>query len=112
VRIATILSIVLLFVLVFCATEVMSQEKSYVTVTGTERTTDTMIVGVVRDGKAYSLTCNLSMPDCIALKNGRYQVVELPKNNGFYECQDVDVYAESASPKTDPRLGEYCLEAK
>ncbi len=40
-------------------------------------------------------------------------MVELPKNFGMYECQDVEVYPESAvTEDKDQKLGEYCLVEK
>ena len=90
-----------------------AQEKSYITVKGKDLTSGVVIVDVVRNGKAYRLLCNENMPSCSALKNGRYQMVELPKNFGMYECKDVEIYPEFAvNPEKDKKLGEFCLEEK
>jgi hypothetical protein len=72
-----------------------------------------VILDILKAGKAYQLQCNQSMADCTSLKNGKYQMVELPKNFGMYECQDVEVYPESAvTLDKDQKLGEYCLVEK
>lgn len=53
------------------------------------------------------------MRGCAALKNGRYQMVELPANFGMYDCKDVEIYPEFAvAPLRDKKLGEFCLEEK
>jgi hypothetical protein len=79
-----------------------------------EATTTTGVVIVTADmaGKSVQLQCTASMPDCAALKNGKYVIVLLPKNHGMYDCQNVDVYAPDANPATDQRIGEYCLTQK
>lgn len=58
------------------------------------------------------------------LKNGKYQMMELPKNFGMYECRDLEVYAESLAPSDgvkpdrsnkpnkDDRIGDDCLIEK
>ena len=72
-----------------------------------------MILDIVRDGKAYRLTCNQEMPGCANLKTRKYQMVELPENFRMYECKDVEIYSEFAfNPQTDKKLGEFCLEEK
>ena len=105
--------ILLALFLFFGGVGVSAQEKSYITVKGRDLNNGVVIVDVVRDGKAYRLMCNENMPGCSALKNGRYQMVELPKNFGMYECKDVEIYPEFAlNPEKDKKLGEFCLEEK
>jgi len=99
--------------LLFGSVEVSAQEKSLITVRGSELNNGVVILEVLKAGKAYKLQCNQGVPSCAALKNGRYQLVELPKNFGIYECKDVEVYPESAvTPDQDKKLGEYCLLEK
>jgi hypothetical protein len=43
------------------------------------------------------------------VKPGEYQMVRLPKNHGMYDCQNVDLYLQTADTETDDKLGEYCL---
>lgn len=107
----TSLFFILLVVLSACALKVMSQEKSFITVQGNTLSNGLLVLNVVKDGKGYKLTCNQDMASCTALKNGRYQLVQLPKNFGTYECQDVQIYSEStADTDKEGKLGEYCLE--
>ncbi len=112
-------AIAILFLLaLFCvlgAGQISAQEKSYITVTGSELNNGVVILDVLKGGKAYALQCNQAASSCTALKNGRYQMVELPQNFGMYECKyrDVEVYAESATTSDkDVKLGEYCLLEK
>jgi len=99
--------------LLFGTVDAWAQEKSYITVKGSEQNNGVVMMDVLRESKAYRLTCNQGMPGCATLKNGRYQMVELPKNFGMYECKDVELYAESAfNPSKDRRIGEFCLEEK
>lgn len=105
--------ILLALFLLFCGVAASAQERSYMTVKGKDLNNGVVIVEVVRDGKAYRLMCNENMPGCSALKNGRYQMVELPKNFGMYECKDVEIYPEFAvNPEEGQKLGEFCLEEK
>jgi len=92
---------------------VAAQEKSTVTVQGNQLNNGVVIMDVVLNGKAYRLSCNQAMPQCTKLKGGEYQMVQLPKNYGMYECQDVDIYAETAANQDENnKLGDYCLDAK
>jgi len=113
VRKIILLFILLALFLVFGAVGAGSQDKSYTTVKRNDLNNGAVVVDVLRDGKAYRLTCNQGMPGCSNLKNGKYQIVELPKNLGMYECKDVEIYAEFAmNPEKDKKLGEFCLEEK
>lgn len=108
---AAILSLVA-FSLLFCAANVLGQEKSAITVKGSELTNGVVIVDVSKDGKGYDLQCNESSGRCIALKSGKYLMVEMPKNTGMYECRDVQIYAEGTDPAPGKQIGEYCLVDK
>ena len=110
----TIPFLLLALFLLFGSVEVLAQEKSFITVRGNELNNGVVILDVLKAGKAYELQCNRGVPSCVALKNGRYQLVELPKNFGMYECKDVEVYPESAvTPHDkDTKLGEYCMLEK
>lgn len=105
--------ILLALFLFFGGVGASAQEKSYITVKGKDLINGVVIVEVVRDGKGYRLMCNEGMAGCSALKNGRYQMVELPKNFGMYECKDVEIYPEFAvNPEKNQKRGEFCLEEK
>ncbi|MGA8837155.1 MAG: hypothetical protein WCF74_13425 [Candidatus Sulfotelmatobacter sp.] len=95
----------------FGSVEGVAQEKSYITVEGNKLNNGVIVVDILKAGKAYALQCNQGEPGCAALNNGKYQMVELPKHFGIYECKDVEIYPEEAvSP--EKKLGEYCLTEK
>jgi hypothetical protein len=83
-----------------------------------------VILDVQVVGKDYLLQCNQGAPGCAVLRNGRYQMVELPKDFGMYECRNVEIYAETVVPSDaiksdkpdkankDDIMGEYCLVEK
>jgi hypothetical protein len=103
---------------VLCTRQVCAQEKSNITVRGSELNSGVVIMGVLKASTAYQLQCNEGASGCTNLKNGNYIMVELPKNFGMYECRDVEVYPQSAAtsdtalPDKDKKLGEYCLVEK
>jgi hypothetical protein len=100
------------FFLLFSAAKVFSQEKSPITVKGSELNNGVVIVDVVKDGKGYDLQCNEGSGRCISLKSGKYLMVEMPKNTGMYECRDVQIYADGGEPAAGKQIGEYCLVDK
>ena len=103
---------ILLVLLFFFGLETSAQEKSYITVRASQLNNGVVIVEIMKAGKVYELQCNSGMPDCTALKNGKYSMVELPENFGFYLCRNLEIYAENADLLKDQRLGEYCLIEK
>lgn len=115
---AMVLLTLLTLFCVLCARQVSAQEKSNVTVKGSELNNGVMIMDVVKASKAYQLQCNQGASGCTNLKNGNYLMVELPTNFGMYECRDVEVYPQSAAtsdtalPDKNKKLGEYCLVEK
>jgi hypothetical protein len=112
-RILLLIFILLFLLLLFGAVETLAQEKSYILVRGSDLNSGVVMVDIVNTGKAYQLQCNLGAPGCAVLKNGKYQMVELPNNFGIYECKDVEVYPEDAiNSDKDKKLGEYCLIEK
>ena len=69
-----------------------------------------VVVVMGQQGKtAVQLQCNEGLTSCAALDAGAYLMVELPKNRGIYECDNVRVYAKTANPANDAPVGEYCL---
>jgi hypothetical protein len=117
-RKGVVLFLLLTLSLLFGLVEVSAQEKSFITVKANELNNGVVILDILKARKAYQLQCNQSMAGCTSLKNGKYQMVELPKNFGMYECRDVEVYPQSATtadaavPDKDKKLGEYCLVEK
>lgn len=103
---------------VLCTRQAWAQEKSKITVKGSELNSGVVIVDILKASKAYHLQCNEGASGCTNLKNGDYIMVELPQNFGMYECRDVEVYPQSAAtsdtalPDKDKKLGEYCLVEK
>ena len=103
---------------VLCTRQVSAQEKSNITVRGSELNNGVVIMDVLKASKAYQLQCNQGAAGCTNLKNDNYLMVGLPKNFGMYECRDVEVYPQSAAtsdtalPDKDKKLGEYCLVEK
>jgi hypothetical protein len=104
-------ALILLAVLV--AVVVLAQQQSSPIVVK-EATIATGVVIVTADfgGKSVELQCTQSMPACVSLKNGKYTMVQLPKNHGMYDCQNVDVFQDGADLATAQRIGEYCLNQK
>jgi hypothetical protein len=103
----------LVFFLLFGMGKALAQEKTAITVKGTELNNGVVIVDLVKAGKGYELQCNQGAPSCTPLKGGKYLMVELPSNAGMYDCKDVEVYPDPAtSPDADKKIGEYCLSAK
>ena len=88
------------------------QEKSSITVTSSEVNNGVVILHVLKGDKTYQLQCNADVPGCTTHKNGSYQIVELPKGFGMYDCRDVEIYPDASSPDKDKKIGEYCMEEK
>jgi hypothetical protein len=108
-----VLCTLLVLFLSFGSAEGLAQEKSYITVEGSNLNNGVVVVDILKAGKTYVLQCNQGAPGCEALKHGKYQMVELPQNFGMYECQvkDVEVYIEEDNSRQN-KLGEYCLIEK
>lgn len=86
---------------------------SAITVKASAKSSGVVTLLITKDAKSFQLSCNETMPSCVDLKKGNYRMLELPKNHGMYDCQDVRVFAESAtSTDDDSKLGEYCLAAQ
>jgi hypothetical protein len=116
-RIVVLLFLVALFC-GFVTAPSSAQEKSRITVRGSELNNGVLLVDILKANKAYQLQCNQGASGCTNLKSGNYMMVELPKNFGMYECHDIELYPESAAapdtsaPDKDKKLGEYCLIEK
>lgn len=61
---------------------------------------------------SFELNCNKDASSCKAPEAGTYIMVRLPKNWGMYDCANVDLYASTADPNKDQKIGEYCLVEK
>jgi hypothetical protein len=90
-----------------------AQQKSVVDVKASRFSNGVVLVEILKGAKGFDLQCNQGAPACEPLKAGKYQLLELPKNTGMYECQDVQVFSESDDASDpDKKLGEYCLTDK
>jgi hypothetical protein len=98
----------MLFILL-AAVMLWAETKTAVTVKSSQVTSGVVLVTVSENGKSFDLQCNDGHPFCQAVKPGEYQMVRLPKNHGMYDCQNVDLYLQTADTETDDKLGEYCL---
>jgi hypothetical protein len=100
------------------AIQLMAQDKSTVTVKGSEVNNGVVILTVQQaatpeqNAESFVLHCNKGMSDCKVLAVGTYLMVRLPKNWGMYDCANVDLYPTTADPATSEKLGEYCLIRK
>jgi hypothetical protein len=106
------LFILVLFV-VSAAIVAHAQSYSYITVHGRELNADLMVMNITQEGNAYQLTCEQGAAWCSSLRKGRYQMVELPKYFGMYDCRDIEVYPQFAKdPQKHRKLGEYCIKER
>jgi len=108
-------AIILLVLLI--AVQLMAQDRSTISVKKSETTNGVVIVTVAQgatqgQAKTAELNCNKGAEACKAPEAGTYLMIRLPKNWGMYDCQNVDLYASSADPATDQKIGEYCLIEK
>jgi hypothetical protein len=108
----------LILLVLAVALPVMAQDKSTITIKNSEVNNGVVIIMAVQppmEGQAklsLELNCNKGASGCKAPEPGSYLMVRLPKNWGMYDCQNVDLYAASADPSTDQKIGEYCLNQK
>ena len=103
---------VLILLVVLAAVIVLAQQPSSIVVKEATVATGEVIVTANLGGKPVELQCTQSMPACVSLKAGKYVLVQLPKNHGMYDCQNVDIFADGADPATAQRIGEYCLNQR
>ena len=97
----------------FAAVAVMAQQPpSAIVVKDATVATGVVIVTADLGGKPIELQCTQSMSACVSLKTGKYMMVQLPKNHGMYDCQNVNIYPDGANPATAEKIGQYCLNPK
>lgn len=98
------------------AMQLAAQDKATtITVKSTETNNGVIIVSIQSaegQAKSFELHCNQGTAFCKAPEPGSYLMVRLPKNWGIYECANVDLFAASADPANDEKLGEFCIKAK
>lgn len=99
----------LMFFILLAAVMLWAETKTAVKVKSSQVTSGVVLITVDENGKSFDLQCNDGHPFCKAVKPGEYQMVRLPKNRGMYDCQNVDLYLQTADTENDEKLGEYCL---
>ncbi len=110
--------IIFWLIVLSAAMQLAAQEKSTITVKGSELNNGVVILTVQQagtseqDAGAFVLHCNKGTVNCTKLEAGTYLMVRLPKNWGIYDCNNVDLYPTTADPATSEKLGEYCLIKK
>ncbi|HXY14494.1 MAG TPA: hypothetical protein VEI26_08345 [Terriglobales bacterium] len=101
-----------LFALLIAA-QVLALDKSTITVKNTTVSGDVVLVTIQESGKTYELQCTKGAPNCSTPQPGTYWMVRLPKNHGYYDCANVDLYVQSADPEHGgPLFAEYCISEK
>lgn len=80
-----------------------------INVKGNQVANGVVILGIVKQGSGFHLQCNHGLSSCTVLENGEYQLVELPRNFGLYDCKGVHVCPGQAAAQDADKLGEYCL---
>lgn len=101
----------LLFTLL-TAIQLLAVDKSQITVKQTSVSGDVVIVTIQELGKTYELQCTKGAPDCVIPQVGSYWMVRLPKNHGYYDCANVDLYIQADTPEGGSKLAEYCITEK
>jgi hypothetical protein len=102
----------LLFTL-FVAAQALAIDKSQITVKETTVTGDVVLVTIQESGKSYELQCTKGAPNCAVPPAGTYWMVRLPKNRGYYDCANVDLYVQAVTPESQGRVfAEYCISEK
>jgi len=92
------------------STAALAQEKTPVKVKSSEVVTGVVIVHVQKDTRTLDLQCNQGASGCKVLESGSYLMVELPKNYGMYDCQNVEMYrVDQDKPEAARKIGEYCM---
>ena len=92
------------------STAAFAQERTPVKVKSSEVITGVVIVHVQKDTKTLDLQCNQGASSCKVLQGGNYLMVELPKNYGMYDCQNVEMYrVDQDKPEAAQKIGEYCM---
>jgi len=99
--------------LLLCAAPLFAQDKSPITVKDTTVNNGMVFVYIQEAGKPLELQCNQPVPLCTAPQPGIYWMARLPKNHGYYDCANVDLYAQSGNSQSrDDIVGEYCINEK
>ena len=98
---------------ILASAQTLAQEKTPVKVKGSEVVTGVVIVHVQKGAKTLDLQCNRERPPASLCRAGNYLMLELPENNGMYDCKNVEMYqGDQAKPDAAEKVGDYCLNDK
>src|SRR5579862_7338787 len=101
--------LVFLFILL-AAVQLFAIDKSTITVKETSVSGNVVLVTIQESGKSFELQCTKEAPNCKAPQAGTYWMVRLPKNHGYYDCANVDLYTQTTDPQNSGNaLAEYCI---
>jgi hypothetical protein len=93
--------------------QVLPVDRSVVTVKQTNASGDVVLVTIQELGRSSELQCTKGAPFCATPPAGDYWMVKLPKNHGYYDCANVDLYRKSAEELANAEIvGEYCVNEK
>ena len=96
-------------VLILTVVVALAQEVSQVTIKSSEINSGVVIITAVAQGKTLEFQCNQGMTGCKVPQAGSYMMVRLPKNQGMYDCTNVEIFPNGADPASAQRIGAYCL---
>jgi len=97
----------------FMAVELLAVEKSTITVKDTSVSGNVVLVTIQESGKSLELQCTKDAPNCKVPQTGTYWMVRLPKNHGYYDCANVDLYTQTADPANSAgAFAEFCINEK
>jgi len=95
------------------AVQLLAVDKSAITVKDTSVSGTVVLVTIQESGKSFELQCTKDAPNCKAPQPGTYWMVRLPKNHGYYDCANVDLYMQTANPENSANaFAEYCINEK
>ena len=100
-----------LFLLIATA-ESLSQDGVQITVKQSVLINGIIVITVLEGRTPLELQCNEGMGGCKALEPGTYIVVRLPRNRGFYDCANAEVYRKSADIPSGEKVGAYCINER
>ncbi len=102
----------LFVLLMLVAVLALAQEASQITIKSGEINNGVVIISAVQGKAAMELQCNQGTGGCKVLQPGTYIMVRLPKNQGMYDCANVEIFPVGSDPASAQRIGAYCLIEK
>ena len=105
--------VILVLVILLAVVSLVAQQTPRPVMVKSSETSSGVLIVKVEDGRhTLELQCNKGMPDCTTLRPGPYQMVDLPKNHGLYDCMNVEMYGEQDTEAKGRLMGAYCLTQK